>query len=192
MDFYYITGNKAKIASAQKYLAPFGIEFEVKKLDLLEPQSSSAEEISKFKAKQAFDILNAPVIVNDVEWSIPALNGFPGPYAHDIFEWLTPDDILNLMKEKEDRTLLFTTVMVYRSKDDEKVFKTERQGRLLKKRQGKAVTPSIPVDEIMCFRDDDISFAECRVQNIPLFSAGNDSIWEEAGKWLKEKKEANK
>lgn len=183
--FTYITSNPAKIQSAREQLDKLGIAFAVKQLDLIEPQFDSIEEIASAKAKQAFEILQKPVIVSDVGWSIPALNDFPGSYGHYVFNTLTNKDFLHMLKDKKDRTIKSLTVMVYKDAHGYKPFTSTRIGRLLEKECGIATPPSIPIDLLLCFRRDDLSFAQCREKGVPLYDRGTESIWVDVGKWLK-------
>lgn len=64
-------------------------------------------------AEQAFKILGEPLIVNDAEWNIPALNGFPGPYVRYINEWLSPDDFIVLMSRHEDKKVFYKEVITH-------------------------------------------------------------------------------
>lgn len=185
IQFTYITGNPAKIQSAREQLGKLGINFAIRKLDLIEPQFDSIEEIASNKAHQAFEILKIPVIVSDVGWHIPALNNFPGPYGHYVFNTLTNDDILKMMKDKEDRAIKSMTVMVYRDQKITKVFTSERIGQLLKEERGTVTPPSIPIDLLLCFRDDGLSFAQCREKGIPPYDRGTESMWVEVGTWLR-------
>lgn len=103
--FTFITTNAEKIKSAKHYLDPLNIPFSTQSLDLTEIQSSSIEEIAKFKAHQAFAILKKPVLVSDHGWAFHALNGFPGAYMKEVNKWFTPQDFLNLLKDKQDRSV---------------------------------------------------------------------------------------
>ena len=80
MNIRYITSNPHKIESANRNLSSFNITVEGIKLEnIQEIQTDNIEEISINKAKQAYSQINKPLIVSDSGWSIPALNGFPGP-----------------------------------------------------------------------------------------------------------------
>ena len=103
MKIKYVTGNKIKINYANNQLNKFGIEIEQVVLDVHEIQSLEKFAVAEDKAKKAFAILNEPFFVTDTFWEIPALNGFPGAFMKYINNWFVPQDILNLMKDKNDR-----------------------------------------------------------------------------------------
>ena len=78
MTLYYITGNISKFETARGFFGPLGVEIVQKKLDIIEIQSDSTEEIAVDKANKAFSKLKHALIINDSGWYISALNGFPG------------------------------------------------------------------------------------------------------------------
>ncbi|HMH69844.1 MAG TPA: non-canonical purine NTP pyrophosphatase [Candidatus Saccharimonadales bacterium] len=74
----FITGNQNKA----DYLArTLGISLDHQKVELDEIQSISLEEIVIHKVKQAYDSMQAPVLVEDVALSFRALGGLPGPFV---------------------------------------------------------------------------------------------------------------
>lgn len=99
----------------QKRLSPFDIEVRQIELDLIEPQADTCQEIALLKAKQAFQQVKQPVLVDDSAFHIPALNGFPGPYVKYILKTLGGNGILKLADGISSRhayfegTLTFTT-----------------------------------------------------------------------------------
>ena len=66
---------------ARAILEQYGITVEFAKINLVELQSDSLEQIARDKARSAFDSLKKPVIVEDDGLFIDALKGFPGPYS---------------------------------------------------------------------------------------------------------------
>lgn len=73
----FITGNQNKADYLAKLL---GIELDHRKLDLDEIQSTSLDEIVTHKVKQAYSLINKPVLVEDVSLEFDVLNGLPGPF----------------------------------------------------------------------------------------------------------------
>ena len=73
----FITGNQNKADYLAKTL---GIELEHQKIDLDEIQSVNPLEIVEHKVRQAYDIIQKPVLVEDVSLVFNALNGLPGPF----------------------------------------------------------------------------------------------------------------
>src|SRR5690606_29960758 len=108
MKITLISGNKRKIHHATHALAKFGIDIEVKDVDLSEMQGTDPVEIITTKARDAYKKFKTPLIVSDHSWSIPSLGGFQGPYMKHVNEWFEPEDFLALLKDKEDRSAVLT------------------------------------------------------------------------------------
>lgn len=73
----FITGNQNKADYLAKTL---GIELEHQKIDLDEIQSVNPLEIVEHKVRQAYEIVQKPVLVEDVSLVFNSLNGLPGPF----------------------------------------------------------------------------------------------------------------
>ena len=176
---YYVTGNQNKIDIAKKFLNPFGIIFESKNLDVIEIQSNSVQEIAIYKAKEAYSKLKKPLFVSDHFWSIPSLGGFPGAYMKYINDWLTPDDILNLMKTKKNREIILTDALCYIDKSTIKIFEMSHKGKILNKSLGKG----LPGQTIVSLSRDGKSIAQKLEKNPSALEEGIN--WENFAKWYK-------
>ncbi len=177
----YITSNKNKIVTANNHLKPFGIQLEGMTVEgIIEPQIEDILEISKSKAKQAYEKIKKPLIVSDSGWMFTALNGFPGPYMHYINKWFTANDFLNLMKEKENREIILRECVTYIDKKQLKTFVYDNKGTVLKEASGE----STPLDQIVTFKDDMKSMAVCENEGITRIP--QNELWSDVGKWLKE------
>lgn len=116
MELFFVTSNKGKIASLERYFERYGrADFKIKgiSLDIIEPQMDSVAEISKYKAERAYELLKAPIIVEDGGFSINVLNGFPGVYSKYFISTLGSDGILKLMAGETDRRASFISVTTY-------------------------------------------------------------------------------
>ncbi|MDO4712451.1 MAG: non-canonical purine NTP pyrophosphatase [Candidatus Saccharibacteria bacterium] len=80
----FITGNPRKAEEATAVLATYDVAVEIMALDIDEIQHHDPLEITKAKARAAYQKAKRPIVVNDVSWEIPALNGFPGGYMKDV------------------------------------------------------------------------------------------------------------
>lgn len=114
---YLVTGNSGKVASLQRKLEKYDIKVEQKKLDLFEIQANTLEEVSIDKAKQAFNILKKPLVVDDSGFFINALKGFPGVYTKYALESIGVDGIMDIMKNKENRKCSFNSVVTFINKE---------------------------------------------------------------------------
>ncbi len=137
MEIIYVTGNWAKIASAKQFLEPLGFTVNNIKMDTIEIQSISIEEVAKYSSKYASEILKKDVLKNDTGLVIPALKGFPGPYTKDIEHSIGEDGILKLMEGIEDRSAYFEEVLAYTKYGEEPiVFKGIMKGKIAKEKSG--------------------------------------------------------
>ncbi len=73
----FITGNLDKVSYLSQTL---GIALEHHKIDLDEIQSANPQEVIEHKVRQAYDLLQKPVLVEDTSLSFTALSGLPGPF----------------------------------------------------------------------------------------------------------------
>lgn len=123
MSLIYVTGNQRKIAEAKTILTDgFGIDFTPQTLAIDEIQHTKPEEVTKAKARSAYQQLKQPLIVNDSSFDIPALGGFPGAYVKDVSLWFSTQDWLNLMRDKTDKTVYIHDTIVYIDEHGEQVF----------------------------------------------------------------------
>ena len=73
----FITGNQAKADYLSKYL---GMNLKHTKIDLDEIQSLDLKSIVEHKARQAYEIVKSPVLVEDVSLEMKAFGRLPGPF----------------------------------------------------------------------------------------------------------------
>lgn len=178
---YFVTSNSEKAESAKKQLIPFNISIKIVSLDLTEIQSDSIEIIARDKAQKAYSILKRPLLISDHGWSIPGLNGFPGPYMKYINHWLTAEDLLRLTKELTDRRIILSDVLCYIDADDIKVFNTEFIGQLLPVIKGEG----LPAMRLVTMTDDHKSVAQYISEGKDPYI--NNSNWENLATFLAEK-----
>lgn len=176
-----VTGNIGKYESAKRRLDKFGIELEFQKIDLVEPQVELIEEVAIFKAKDAFKQVNKPLVISDSGWSVPSLNGFPGPFMHFISDWLTAEDWFNLMRDKKDRSITLTDIVVYIDKENLETFRIDRTGEILKEKKGEG----IPIRTITTMRKDKLTIQECLDQGLETSDDGT-SAWNLFGEYYSE------
>jgi len=131
MEITYVTGNWAKIMSAKKYLEPHGIVVNHIKMDTPEIQADTVDEIAKYSARYASDILKKDVIKNDTGFYIEALGGFPGAYSHYVEEKIGYQGVLKLLEGVENRSAKFIEAFAYCEYGKEPiVFKSITTGKI--------------------------------------------------------------
>lgn len=162
-----ITGNHFKIETAQLALKPFNIIVEGYKTELPEIQDDLVSEIAYHTAIEEARNLNKPVMREDHGFAIEALDGFPGPYMAFVERKLSPQQVLNLMKNEKNRNATFDLALTYVDPIN------KIQHELVSKVKCKIIT-EIKTDEnmsednsydpgwssIIAFRNDDRSWAQ--------------------------------
>lgn len=133
-----VTGNKAKVIQAKLELEPLGYEINNIKMDTIEIQEDSIEEVAAYSAKWASEKLKCSVVKIDSGLSIESLNGFPGPYTHYVEDTLGIDGILKLMEGVENRNAKFIQSLAYCEYGCEPVvFNSITEGTISKIKSGK-------------------------------------------------------
>lgn len=82
-EITFITGNQHKADNMARYL---GFPIDHQKVELDEIQSIHLRDVVEHKVRQAYDIVQKPVIVDDVSLEFTALGGLPGPFVRFFVE----------------------------------------------------------------------------------------------------------
>ena len=93
---YFITGNKNKFTEAKKEMFP--IELVQKEIDLIEIQSLDSKEVISHKLKEATKHFSGELIVEDVSFTLDAMNGLPGPLIKFFLNSIGRKGIYDLCK----------------------------------------------------------------------------------------------
>lgn len=128
MDVVLITGNRGK---AEYFGKLIGMEIEHISIDLDEIQSLDLKEIVKHKVVQAYNIIQRPVIVEDVALEFKALGRLPGPFIKFFLNELSMQDICNLVNGKS-REAIARCVIGYYDGENIKMFEGELLGNISK------------------------------------------------------------
>ena len=158
----YVTGNKAKIASAKQALEPLGFEIDNVKMETPEIQANDVVEVSKYSAKWAAEKLGKPVLKNDSGLFVNVLKGFPGVYTRFVDETIGEDGLLKLMEGLEDRTAYFKESIAYCEPGNEPVvFEGITRGKIDTKKSGNngwswdfVFIPDGEDEPLACFDDE--------------------------------------
>jgi non-canonical purine NTP pyrophosphatase (RdgB/HAM1 family) len=128
----FVTGNKNKADYLSQYL---NYKVDNVKLELDEIQSMNLDEIVTHKVKQAFNILNRPVLVEDVSLGFNALGGLPGPFIK-YFVDNTPFEVICSMVDGYDRSATAKCVFGYYDGNSVKLFRGSLDGKISESPQG--------------------------------------------------------
>ncbi len=123
----FATGNGRKITEARKTLEPLGFEVKPVAIEADEIQHHDPAEITKAKARAAYEVVHVPVVVQDTSWSIPALGGFPGGYMKDVALWWQAADWIRLL-DGQDRTIVCLEHVAYFDGENLHHFEARYQG----------------------------------------------------------------
>ena len=129
----FASTNQNKYSEVRSILAPRGISAEFAKIDLVEVQSDSLEEIAREKAKSAYSKVGRPVIVEDDGLFIDVLAGFPGQYSSYVFKTIGNAGILKLLEGSKDRSAHFLSIIAYHDGKDVRLFHGRAEGRIAEK-----------------------------------------------------------
>lgn len=132
MKFIYATTNDAKFKIAESVLLNTGVQVIQSGIDIPEIQSTSVEEIASYSCKWAREQLQCSVAVTDVGFYIHALGGFPGPFVKYVNGWLSSEDIIRLLADKQDRTVEIRECLAfYRMDAEPMIFQSVLRGEIV-------------------------------------------------------------
>lgn len=139
MRVAFITGNPNKVREVEAILGELGVPVEVEAVDLRlkERQLDSVEEVALEAAREAYEVLRRPLMVEDAGLFIDALNGFPGPYSAYVYRTIGNEGVLKLMWGVEDRGATFKAAIAYCEPTGEvKLFVGEVRGYIAHEARG--------------------------------------------------------
>lgn len=163
-DLLCATSNIVKFEIGRELLAQRGITLQQVVADIDEIQSEDPEVVIRDKAQKAYAAVDKPVVVSDDSWSIPGLNGFPGPYMKSINHWFTPEDFIRLTADLSDRTIVLQQLLAYQDGHETVVFRVDIPGKLTEEPQGAAGPPIMKV--VTLDGDDGMTISQIYDQEI--------------------------
>jgi XTP/dITP diphosphohydrolase len=111
----FATTNQDKINEATSIL---NIDIQPLGLEIPEIQSLEPDQVAIQKAKDYFAQIKKPLFIEDVSLVFHSLKKLPGPYISDFSKSLGNDGLIDLLKEKEDRSATAQTTIVYINSDE--------------------------------------------------------------------------
>ncbi len=94
----FITGNKNKAEYLSRHL---GIELPYEKAELEEIQTLDLKEVVIHKVKQAYNLLQKPVLVQDVALEFHALGKLPGTFIRFFVDTVPFQKVCDMIPENE-------------------------------------------------------------------------------------------
>ena len=124
----FVTGNQHKADYLARLL---GMPIDHQKVELDEIQSLSLREIAEHKARQAYQKIGRPVLIDDVGLSFAALGGLPGPFIRFFVD--APDGLERLCRMLDgfdDRRATAQCAMAFYDGVELKVFRGSFAGEI--------------------------------------------------------------
>ena len=131
-DIVVVTTSKNKLAEINEIL---GTNHKVSGLDIPEIQSLDLEEVITHKAREAYQKIKKPILVEDVSFEIKALKGLPGTFIKFFLKTLGTEGTVALVKGKNTKTKVTTAAAIYDGKKL-KIFEGTIYGTLSPKDRG--------------------------------------------------------
>ena len=124
---YFVTGNEGKLREAREYLDEVdGIEY-----DYPEIQHERLTEIASQGARDAYEHVGSPVLVDDAGLFIDALDGFPGPFSSYVEDTLGVARVSDLARREETQRARFRTALAYCDGERAETFEGSVRGRIV-------------------------------------------------------------
>lgn len=125
-----VTQNKHKLKELSPLFIKYKVKFDTTPHKKHEIRSNDIEEIARIAAKDAFETIDRPVVVDDTGFFVDSLNGFPGSYAGIVLEFIGYEGILKLMAGEKERASTFKTAVGYYDGQNMKSFTGAMSGSI--------------------------------------------------------------
>jgi non-canonical purine NTP pyrophosphatase (RdgB/HAM1 family) len=130
----FITGNPSKADQLSRYL---NIAMNHQAVDLPEIQSLDLLEIVEHKTREAFKIVQSPVLVEDTSLTFHALGKLPGPFIKWFLGELDNQGLCRLLDGYADRSATARVLFGYFDGHELKTFAGETKGTIADQPRGK-------------------------------------------------------
>lgn len=130
----FVTGNKTKAEQLSLHL-PFSLAH--KAVDLPEIQSLDLTEIVREKAKEAYDKVHGPVLVEDTSLTFLALKQLPGPLIKWFLMELGNEGLCRLLDHHRSRAAVAEVMFAFYDGATYKTFSGEMKGSIALHPRGK-------------------------------------------------------
>ncbi len=124
-DFTFVTGNKHKLEYLEKWL---GRAVQHQDVDLEELQSLDLEKVVRHKARAAYEIVQKPVLVEDVSLTFHALGQLPGTFVKWFLHEIKPAGLCQLVDGYDDHTATARLAFCYYDGKEFHLFEGQTKG----------------------------------------------------------------
>jgi XTP/dITP diphosphohydrolase len=178
----FATGNSRKIAEARKSLEQYNIGVLAVAIDIDEIRHHDPAEITKAKARAAYEVTHEPVVVQDTSWSIPALGGFPGGYMKDVANWWQANDWVRVL-DGQDRTIICLEHIAYCDGDRVMHFESCYNGIFVESPRGKE---GDSLDKMVSLYENGKTMAEMHDEGDVASASSGLEHWQQFAKWYED------
>jgi len=182
---YYITGNKSKFKEAKEIMKNLDITLEQKDLSVSETKSLDQEKVILGKAREAFEKMKKPLIIDDVGIYFEEYNKFPGTFTKFLFEAIGFDGIEKLLAGK-NRNAHFKILLCYKDEKSEKIFEGILKGKIIENTKSLA-NKDWQYDNIFVPENFNVSLSEVPLEERAKFSH-RKKAFDKLIDWLKTEK----
>ncbi len=126
-DLVFITGNQHKADYLKKWL---GINLAHQKITLDELQSLDLREVAEHKARQAYVIVQKPVLVEDVALTFHGMGKLPGPLIKWFLEEMGTERLCEIGNTSEDKAATASIVYALFDGKEMQVFEADVHGSI--------------------------------------------------------------
>lgn len=133
MELVFITGNQHKADFLAKWL---GHPVKHHKLDLDEIQSLDLHAVVEHKARQAYDILKKPALVEDASLIFPAMGRLPGTFIKWFIEEMGYEGVLKLASSLPSQEAHGQVCYAFYDGKELKLFDGEMHGHITSEPRG--------------------------------------------------------
>ncbi len=179
MLLYFVSHNPHKFEEVKEKAAGFGLTIEWANLEYEEIQADELETIAKKSCKSVTDIMpdlkDKSFFLEDAGLFVESLKGFPGPYSSYVFRTIGNDGILNLMKNKENRSAYFLSVIALYNRGNISIFRGLTHGVIINEQRG---MNGFGFDPIFKPNNSDETFAQMSIKNKTLYGHRGKSLQE--------------
>jgi len=139
-ELIFVTSNKGKQASAQKYFDEKEIKVHSYEYQIDEPNINDIEYIAKYKVIQAYNKVKKPCIALDAGFYIPSYPNnpnFPGAFPkRELLDKIGIKGLLEVMKNIDNRECYFKECLAYYDGKEILYFHGISKGTLSHKEKG--------------------------------------------------------
>ena len=159
-EIYYATSNSDKFELVYRYLEKNAPHIQLKPCthDFTEIQSYNQEEVALDKARQAWEFLKKPVLIDDAGIYFEKYRDFPGVFTKFVYRALGREGLLKLV-QPGDKAYFKLTMVYWYAPEKHETFIGECHGQVIDQTEF-VPGPGSPYDALFSPRDDARSFAE--------------------------------